>query len=67
MQEVSRFIVRGQDNTDYVLFCTFFPRFKSDVLERDSGHSGQHPELDSDEVDEPEEDGNSECERPKFL
>jgi len=34
MQGVGQFIIRGQDNTDYVLFY--------------SGHSGQHPEPDND-------------------
>ena len=64
MRKVREFIIPGQNNTDYVLFCkplcVQIITLKANFTAKDSGHCGQHPEPASDEPFE--EDGLMECE-----
>ena len=66
MQEVSRFIRRGEDDVDYVLYCKSTCQLSIamdlTIYTLDSGHADQHPSDDPDE-----EDGNKECGRPTFF
>ena len=69
MRKVGEFIVPGQDNTDYVLvckpLCVQIITLKANFTAKDTGHSGQHAEPDSDERFE--EDGFMECESQNYL
>jgi len=60
MKAAREFIIRDQDNADYVLFCKSRLRFAGLNLcyPTDSGHAGQHVERDK----SIEEDGWKECE-----